>query len=151
MAKKRNAKLISSDPVENTEAESRNAKRTAALKAIGDEAALEEAQARADDKPHATLGADEFGMPILPTPEPAVATESEAASVPAEPANGAPGREPSTVPATKGKAVKAKEGEAREKRQAEDGHGYAICELQSSENCEPVQRDGERSQTLQRC
>jgi hypothetical protein len=50
-------------------------------------------------------------MPILPTPKPVVATESEATrvtSVPAEPANGNPEAEPSTVPATKVKAVKAK-------------------------------------------
>jgi hypothetical protein len=50
-------------------------------------------------------------MPILPTPKPVVATESEATritSVPAEPANGAPETEPSNVPVRKVKAVKAK-------------------------------------------
>src|SRR5271165_6103551 len=114
---KRIAKLITSDSVKNTEVASRNAKRTAAPKAIGDETALEEAQARADDalnivrtesvspegvqvvnvaaedKPHAPLGADEFGIPILPTPKAVVTMEAEATritSVPAEPANGAP-------------------------------------------------------------
>ena len=54
MPTRRNAKFITSDSVEHTEAECPNAKRTAALKAIGEE----EAQA----------GADEFGMPILPVP-----------------------------------------------------------------------------------
>jgi hypothetical protein len=56
-------------------------------------------------------------MPILPTPKPVDATESEATritSVPAEPANGAPEPEPFTVPAKKVKAVKAK----KEKRLA---------------------------------
>ena len=108
---KRIAKFLTSDSVKNTEDESRDAKRTAPLEAIGDEAALAEAEARADDKPHAPLGADEFGMPIQPTPKPVVATESEATritNVPAEPANGAPDPEPSTVPATKLKAAKAK-------------------------------------------
>jgi hypothetical protein len=47
-------------------------------------------------------------MPILPTPKPVVATESEATGVPTEPAIGAPDPEPSTVSAKKGKAVKAK-------------------------------------------
>ena len=64
-----------------------------------------------EDKPHAPLGADEFGMPILPTPK-AVATEAEVTritSVPAEPANGAPEPEPSPVPSAKVKAVKAKQ------------------------------------------
>ena len=54
------------------------------------------------DKNYAPLGADEFGMPIQPTPKPVVATESEATritSVPAEPANGTPEPEPSTAPA----------------------------------------------------
>jgi hypothetical protein len=45
MPTKRNAKFITSDSVEHTEA-----------------------QALADDRPHAPLGADEFGMPILPAP-----------------------------------------------------------------------------------
>ncbi len=108
---KRIAKFLTSDSVKNTEDESRNAKRTTPLEAIGDEAALEEAEARADDKPYAPLGADEFGMPILPTPKPVVATEAKATritSVPAEPANGTSEPEPSTVPAKKVKAVKAK-------------------------------------------
>ena len=82
---KRIAKFLTSDSVKNTEDESRNAKRTAPLEAIGDEAALEESETRVDDKPYAPLGADKFGMPILPTHKPVVATESEATSVPAEP------------------------------------------------------------------
>ena len=92
MPTKRTGKLISSESVKNTAAETRNLKRDAALKAINAEAALEEAQARSDDapkiariesvsperihavnfeaedKPHAPLGADEFGMPIRPVP-----------------------------------------------------------------------------------
>jgi hypothetical protein len=134
MTTKRIAKFITSESVKDTEMESRNAKRTTAVKAIGDEAALEEAKARADDgpkvvrtesvspegiqvvnfatedKPHAPLGADEFGMPILPTPTP-VAAEAEATritSVAPEPANGVPVAEPSTVPATTVKPVMAK-------------------------------------------
>ena len=106
-------KSLVSNSAKNIEDESRNAKRTAALEAIAGEATLEEAEARADDKPHAPLGADEFGMPILPTPKPGVATESEATrvtSVAAEPANRSPEPKPATLPATKVKAVKAKQG-----------------------------------------
>jgi hypothetical protein len=107
MTKKRNAKFMTSDSVENTEGEPLTAKRTAALKAIGEE----ETKARADGKSQTPLGADEFGMPILPTSKADVAIEVEATrdtSVPPHPANAASEPEPSTVPATKVKAAKAK-------------------------------------------
>ena len=92
MSKKRTAKLINSESVKNTAAETRNLKRNAALKAINNEAALEEARARSDDspkiarieglgpeesqvvnfaaedKPHAPLGADNSGCRSDPFP-----------------------------------------------------------------------------------
>jgi hypothetical protein len=93
-------------------------------------------------------------MPILPTPKPLVATETETVritSVPFEPANSAPEAEHSPVAEKKGNVGKGQEGEeARENCQAEGGHGHPIRELQSSENGEPVQRVGKGSQTLQR-
>lgn len=108
---KRIVKFLASDSAKNIEDESRSAKRTAALEEIAGEATLEEAEARADDKPHAQLGADEFGMPILPTPKPVVVSEAKATritSVPPEPANTAPEPEPSPVTEKKVKAAKAK-------------------------------------------
>jgi hypothetical protein len=92
MTTKRIKKFMTSESPKNTEAKARNTQRVAALKSIGDEASLEKIQARSDDapkiarienvsaegvqvvnfaaedKPHAPLGADEFGMPILPVP-----------------------------------------------------------------------------------
>ena len=107
MTTKRNAKFMTSDSVENTEAESLTPKHTAALKAIGEE----ETQARADGKSQAPLGADEFGMPILPTSKADVATEDEAnriTSVSPKPANAASDPELSPVPPRQVKAIIAK-------------------------------------------
>jgi hypothetical protein len=63
-----------------------------------------------EDKRHAPLGADEFGMPILLTPKP-VASEAEATCttrVSPEPTKGAPEPEPSLVAEKKVKAAEAK-------------------------------------------
>jgi hypothetical protein len=109
MTTKRNAKFMTSDSVKNTEDESLTPKHTAALKAIGEE----ETQARTG-KSQASLGADEFGMPILPTSKAAVATEDEAnriTSVSSIPANAASDPELSPVPPRQVKAVIAKKQE----------------------------------------
>jgi hypothetical protein len=107
MTTKRNAKLMTSDSVENTESEPLTTKRTAALKAIGEE----ETKAQADSKSQTALGATEFGMPILPTSKADVPIEGEATritSVPPPPANAASDPEPSPVRPKEVKAVIAK-------------------------------------------
>jgi hypothetical protein len=88
MTTKRNTKFMTSNSVENSEGESLPPKHTAALKAIGEE----ETQTQAVGKSQGPLGADEFGMPILPPSKAAVATEDEATritSVPPQPAKAA--------------------------------------------------------------
>jgi hypothetical protein len=107
MTTKRNAKFMTSDWVENTEGEPLTAKRTAALKAIGEE----ETKAQAGGKSQTPLGADEFGMPILPNSKADVPLEGEATritSVPPPPANAAFEPQPSPAPPKQIKAVKAK-------------------------------------------
>jgi hypothetical protein len=92
MTTKRIKKVMTSKSAKNTEAKVRNTQRVVALKALGGEASFEKIEARSDgarkivcsesvspekiqvgnlaaeDKLHAPLGADEFGMPILPVP-----------------------------------------------------------------------------------
>jgi hypothetical protein len=106
MTKKRNAEFMTFDSVENTEGESPTPKHTA-LKAIGEE----ETQARAEGKSQASFGADEFGMPLLPTSKAAVATENEATritSVSPKPANAGSDPELSPVPPKQVKTLIAK-------------------------------------------
>jgi hypothetical protein len=110
MTTKRNAKFMTSNSLENTEGEpltALTARHTAALKAIGDE----ETQTRAAGKSRGPLGADEFGMPILPTSQADVATETKGTritSVPPPRTKAASEPELSPVPPKNEKAVKTK-------------------------------------------